>query len=628
VTRIVVLSAALLVHAGSAGAAPGDSCAEPIEVPAGVHRYSGSTANTGDEHTLACTAGEHFDLVYTFTITSPPSLRFYVPLGEDTRGQLRTACDDAPGSVEWCGVGVTYGFLEPGRYYLVVEAPDGGYDFTLEVPPIPGDTCADAIAFPASGTQELSVAFEAEDDVAVPCHEGLDEDRDDVVFTFTLDAPTPVVIDDANVFTLRSDCEEVATSLVCGELYGNPALPAGQYFLVLEHGPSNLYRARVRFGPDAFPPHATCAAPIDLTPSGDQVLSGVTLLGGDDTATTCGAGEDVVYRFTLTEPTDVLVETFEGAVEVRSACDVPGSALGCGGVLPLAALPAGEYHLVVDAADAYRFRIAFGDAAVPPGATCESPMTGWSFDGLTAFAGDDLLTTCGTGADTVHSFELPYPGSLSVEAQTPGTTVEIRTACDDAATALGCGSELDLAEAGLGRYYAVIESPEGARYRVSIRYETTGTKTCEQPAELDPHGTQVLADVPYDGRISFVCGGFGGNTVYAFTLEVPTEVRLDLTATGDTTAEPYVSVRAEECYSGGEELFCGDTPMELELAPGRYFLIVNSRYGFEGEIGFVALESDDGGCAGCGAQGGGAGTGLVVLLVAAGLRRRRHVRAP
>jgi MYXO-CTERM domain-containing protein len=484
----------------------------------------------------------------------------------------------------------------------------------------PGDSCAEPITVPATGTQEVG-QFTGVDQITLRCHAGADHPAAwESIVTFTLDAPTPTLIE-SPVFALRTTCDDVATELVCNrnEPFGDDMLPAGQYYLILE----GEGQATLRFGPDAFPPGAACAAALDIAPTGDQIFSGLTLLGGNEVDTACSSGEDVFYRFTLTEPTDVLVEgMFETVVEVRGACDDNASGVGCGTILALEDLPAGEYHVVVEAPDRYRFRIAFGDAALPAGATCETaePATAPSstLRGLTAFGGDELATTCGTGSDVVYALEVRYPQALSIDAWSEGTTVELRTACDDGATALGCGEDLNFAYLAPGDYFVVIENPADGPYEVVIG----GLNSCRGAYYfgIDPRGSFGLEDATLEDNLGpFACGGSGGVGAYGFSIGEPTRVRIDLDALDGASAEPYVVVRAENC-DWGDEVYCGTTPIELVLEPDGYHVIVMSESGFRGEIEFGG-----GGC-GCRSQDGGGGAGPVLLGVVLVLRRRRARR--
>jgi MYXO-CTERM domain-containing protein len=126
---------------------PGDTCELPFEIVVGpTQTIAGENVNAQNDFTPGCQANDSNDRVYAFTLDVASELDAVVVGSEgalfDTVLSLRTACAD-DGSELTCNDDINYPDnpgsqitvdLEPGTYYLVVDAFNGGvgqYDLTV-----------------------------------------------------------------------------------------------------------------------------------------------------------------------------------------------------------------------------------------------------------------------------------------------------------------------------------------------------------------------------------------------------------------------------------------------------------------------------------------------------------------
>jgi hypothetical protein len=360
----------------SAGPAPGDVCAGPIELTLPA-RVTGDLTRMGDDYALTCASWEDgADTVYTFELAAPADLTIDVSSPRTSRYvSLQTGCDPA-GTVVACGSGYPYhrtlGNVAAGRYYLWVESEAPGA-YTLDVsaaPPTPppvNDACSGAIDIGAGGAFEGSL-LAAADDYTASCYTG----GRDVAYVLTLEEPRAVSLVLTGYYAMApylvvtTECGERTAEWTC-QWYRYPTslswglLPAGTYYFVVESRDEGEFRLDVTVS-EAMDP---CADVDVIDASG--TIRGTTTGEFDDFQTTCGGSAmspDVAYRVDLAVDSAVSFEIteapFDTVLHLRSDCAVPSSQIVCdddGGEGVLSRIPygsgtmslaAGSYTLVVD----------------------------------------------------------------------------------------------------------------------------------------------------------------------------------------------------------------------------------------------------------------------------------------
>ncbi len=227
--------------------------------------------------------------------------------------------------------------------------------------------------------------------------------------------------------------------------------------------------------PVCRPGNDTCASPFALSP-GTAIWS--TFGYADDGAVGCAAGvmaADAFFSFILTERHDVRVQVRGPApgiaVEVRSQCTLPASALACasGGTsatVALADLAAGAYAVVVDTVTGQDIEVSL--LLDPPSAaqmvagngSCFSAFSvsdaGGFYSGSTATLVDSSTGGCGTTAAPNAVFRLDLLETqrvaLTAEGSAFDTVLYVRRGDCTAGTEVGCNDDV-----GSGRTWSYLD---------------------------------------------------------------------------------------------------------------------------------------------------------------------------
>ncbi|MDF1564298.1 MAG: hypothetical protein P1V51_14710 [Deltaproteobacteria bacterium] len=135
---------------GGGGPAEGETCDNPFELTSGVTANGDSTAAL-DDYGSACadsSAPSQPDLAYHFTVTEASGVEIVMNgfdgiltlfEGDCLTGSEVGACVDQ--AVD--GEAISLGLVQPGEYFIVVDAWDGGGVFTLDLTLTPGGICVD-----------------------------------------------------------------------------------------------------------------------------------------------------------------------------------------------------------------------------------------------------------------------------------------------------------------------------------------------------------------------------------------------------------------------------------------------------------------------------------------------------
>lgn len=358
-----------------------------------------------------------------------------------------------------------------------------------------------------------------------------------------------------------------------------------------------------------------CSNPIPLQFDGGLVARATADLttAGDDYAPTCSpaarAGSDLVYSFTLTQPTAVAVTATpadggDPILSVRTEpCETSPSVLcvDLGGntepeTLSDPRLAAGTYYVVVDAysavsSSAVELTVTLSQATPPPpndGCSGAIPLTFTNnvavASGSTAAASNSnpagaTTPVCDplarTGKDVVYSFTLTQPQDVVVQAAATATSdliavAYLRNVCadDTRAAELACDAEGNgVTRYGLpaGTYFVWVDSEVGTSgdFELQVSLETASTlpanDTCSSPEPVALSGTTASITASLIGANDDETGGCadgsnGADLLYSFTLTVPQKVRI--VSTPDTDGDPVLVLRGATC--GGSDLACVD----------------------------------------------------------------------
>ncbi len=516
---------------------PGDTCASAIDVSRGG-RFSVSLTGTAGDYALRCSGNRpaQRDVVLRLALTEP---RDIVVTAENQPGgsallylqpQNTCASIDNPAStdVRDCVLGFPSVWraraLPAGEYFFVLGAAGGGtagveasVNIVLDpsTPAPTNDTCMTPTVIPPGGGMFTGDLVGVADDVVTRCG----GTSADLTYTITLAEPRDVSVRLSGVGTnsfltasIVDRCVRSPMTLRCAS--GAPSqftarnLPAGTYFIIVEGPRTAGFNLEVTTGaPTMPPPGDTCANPIALPVNSMQMGSYANM--EEDVTMSCASGQrDVVYRFTLSERSDV-VATVRGGVSdvnylaIQRACGDRTMENGCragfgatGARLTVSAMEPGTYFLVVKGTLNRDYTVTL-DARAPVtpvnvdgNDTCDGayavPEGGGLFIGNTSMLRRDSTIWCLSGEsseDAVFRYRLNRRSRVNFSTEgssfdtvmwltqgdmCPGTNIS--NACIDDAPGLGLAAAFDVT-LDPGTYYvyvAGLNATARGAYRLSI----------------------------------------------------------------------------------------------------------------------------------------------------------------
>ncbi|MCA9540689.1 MAG: hypothetical protein KC620_17440 [Myxococcales bacterium] len=440
------------------------------------------------------------------------------------------------------------------------DANGGGYEVSITaVSPAVRSLCGLATPMPLpNGTGTVNAALPDEESVLSPRCARTPADGGEAIYTVTIDDPEgddcaqdpcifPPVLLTARlegepagtlgdpVVSIRGTCEDSSTEMACADdtvepldplfLRTGPAVARtpiylpGDYSVIVDGtdpGGTPSYRLQVSAAQlAAAPRNDTCgdASPIALRNGVAEVSANLDRARDDLRSCLGSGGPDALWRLALDSPAMVRVQAVAQPAEFAVGVYLTEA---CNGVGPVACgfgveqhLPAGEYYLVVDGADANaRGRVTAQvtveyDPSAPANDTCDNAEAlaagGGEVQGDTRSAADDYRLVDGNactghntlGGDVVYRLPANAAGRLFVEATPVGgwdLALTVTTGCADPARDRIACSDGALAEAVVfdapGRdAFVIIDGSNGEAGPYQLRWgpaECAGDFDCAQ----------------------------------------------------------------------------------------------------------------------------------------------------
>ena len=508
---------------------------------------------------------------------------------------------------------------------------DGGVDAGPPVDPfddggvfVPGDICTYAlpVTFDGGTTSTVSVDLAAAShQYKAACNRTTGEGND-LVFAVTLTEPKGLIVtatdtsgkaQDGVLALVNSPCalfEQAACSdeNTGPEVLTMDRLPAGTWYVLLENYADDAtgdgtYDVQFELiDPVAGPANDTCSAAQDLTfTAGTVTVNGSTAGAFNDTGgqpLTCSMqsalAPEVFYKFTLTQPQDVVVtvdapatSNLSPVIALTTTCGVGGAAnhLGCDravGNFTARSVPAGTYFLVVDGDDSGTGDFTLTVTISPPtplpmNDTCSAPATlvpnmSQTIDLSGAVADYGFACSFVSGGDAVFQFTTTQAQRVVITATAVGNSdavLAIRSApCDDAMSEVRCANNAGSSNPEIlinnnlpaGTWYVILGSDGvDAQFGIELALQTPipppTNDSCTLPevvtltagtATRSIDLTLAQADITVD------CNGDpdanGADVVYAVTIPAMQTLTVDANPVG-LAVDPVLFSTSPACIS-------------------------------------------------------------------------------
>ena len=554
----------------------GYNCTSPILLPidsipvSGV--VSGTTAGAGSNYGGGCGYSEYSEeVVYSFTLVEPALVSFSLEGSSyDTVLHLRSDCEDAA-SVLACNDDY-FDFqsylqlnLDPGTYSLFVDGyggDAGSYDLQYTI------ATEDPCTFNPCGADQECVASDDWTSYTCECAPGLVPDGD-LCVDDPCD-PNPCTVDG------QTSCAVDLPGYVCECSLG--WIPDGAGGCIIDPNPSGYTCAEAIILP----------VPVDGS-AASGVVTGTTIGAGAEYDGGCAASEyseDVVYSFTITEPSlatfSLEGSSYDTALHLRTDCEDASSGIACNddyfglqSYLQLNLDP-GTYSLFVDGfgGDGGEYQLAYAIASDP----CAADPCGADQE---CVAADDWTSyTCECAPGLVPDGDICVddpcdPNPCGVEGQTTCTVDLPGYVCDCNPGWIPDGSG------------GCIINPNPSGYTCA---EAIMLPAAELPASGSASGTTVGSG---DDYFSGNCFDGAEEMVYTFTVAEPVHAVLSL----ENASYDTVMFLRTTCDDASTEIACNDQAfddgnqsyLELNLEAGTYFLFIDG-YDWIADAGEYVLD--------------------------------------
>lgn len=432
-----------------------------------------------------------------------------------------------------------------------------------------------------------------------------------------------------------SDFQQVscADTFSATEVLSFDRLPAGHWYVMVENysGSDTPGAVDMQFEltpPVPAPPNDTCAMATPLVVMNGMASASGTTAGSvnDNSAAplTCsfqsGQRGEVYYSLTLTQEQDVSINVapgmgslFDPAVALMVDCaGGMGSEVSCNASSPATVfarrVPAGTYIIVVDgqSPDAGTFELTVLLTTPPPppmNDTCAMPTVLVPSASVMVDVNNgaqDYTLSCASGAaggDVVYEFTLAQAQKVTVTATGASggdPVLSLRgMPCDsdqaevDCRDAIGSSEVITALNVPAGTYYVVLQSYYATmgNFGLSLQLDPPVlppmNDSCNTPATLVPNTTQMVDLGAAVADYTIACDFYsGGDAVYTFTTTQPQ--RVTITATGSSSADAMLELRAAPCDTGmslrcASSTFGGtETLSNGNLPAGTYYVVIGS----------------------------------------------------
>ena len=542
---------------------------------------------------------------------------------------------DGDGDIDWhCSMGKDCNDRDPTISSLAPEICADGVDNNCngmidEMPcgRVPYDTCASPLTISASGITTLSTVG-AIPDYAFQCTGNYYDLVLALTITETSDLDIVATSDSTSTaIEMQSSCG-TGTPLECnvgypGEIRRRSVAP-GTYYVIVGTAQPAAFDVNVQIlPPTVAPPNVRCAAATDISAGGH--FSGSFVDIADNVTTSCSLANspDLVYSFTLTEPSNVLMDARATSgetlyLDLRTTCSDATSETRCTGGTPaemrLYSLAAGTYFVWLSGSP-YRaldftFDVTFSAATpAPAGDTCANavPLTfGTTVMASLSADSDDFTISCNSfGADAVYSFTLTEPRDVEIMVNSENYSyASVRTDCTAGMSQLECASGAPnnsvLHDLAAGTYYVIVETNGSAGYTIEaqimapiVPVAVSGNDGCAMAYAIAPSGGLFTGDTTAD-RNDFMssCGGGGAAPDAVFLLALSGAKHIVASLAG-STYDTILTVQQGTC-GATTEVACDDdsagnlnAKIDQTFPAGNYFLVVD---GFgAGSVGAYTL---------------------------------------
>ncbi len=309
------------------------------------------------------------------------------------------------------------------------------------------------------------------------------------------------------------------------------------------------------------PPFDACDSPLAITESGTYPI---TLVGAtaDYTLGCVGmARQDVVLTLTLTEAQDVRIsadaEIFTTVLALRSTCDDRTTETECRIGFPAMirrrALEPGTYFIILTGDGTGEVSVIVELTPPSPPAANESctaptviPPTGGSFEGSFLDGRDDHLVGCAVGApDVVYTFTLAEESDVQIDARSltgEAMSWAVGTACGSTVGQVRCAYGTPaggtLHQLPAGTYFLVVEGPTYVEVDFALDV-AIGPPTPPIRGDVCADPIPLTVGTPYTGTLVGAeddlvteCGYYYRDIVHVFTIDVPSDVTIDVSSGG------------------------------------------------------------------------------------------------
>jgi hypothetical protein len=269
--------------------------------------------------------------------------------------------------------------------------------------------------------------------------------------------------------------------------------------------------------------------------------------------------------------------------------------------------------------------VLFGDCVVLPDSCAAPQVLAIADAGGSQFvtvelstAVDDVVTSCGQGADLVYALNLPATRDVTITAKRVGAgtavpAVALRSAPCGLGAEVACdlmrdggfAASVALTDVPAGAYFVILESPSGSTGRIELAVSAVpqptlaANDTCAGIEALSFFGTRAVTVgstvLGSNDGLGPSCAptatASGSDLVYSYDVDGGSNVSVVVRPLAGSTLTPVVSVR-RACVSSANELVCSaaSVPGETRSAsipnqpPGRYVVVVDSANGSRGSF--------------------------------------------